>query len=99
MKVGVPKETAAGERRVALVPEIVSKLDGIGVVVEPGAGEDASCTDEAFREAGATLGEPWSADLVAKVRKPSDEEVGRLHDGQVLVGFLQPLTDQAGIEG
>jgi H+-translocating NAD(P) transhydrogenase subunit alpha len=98
MKVGVPKETAAGERRVAFVPEIVSKLDRIEVVVEPGAGEDASFTDEAFREAGATLGEPWSADLVAKVRKPSDEEVGRLHDGQVLVGFLQPLTDQEGIE-
>jgi NAD(P) transhydrogenase subunit alpha len=98
MKVGVPKETAAGERRVALVPEIVSKLDGIEVVVEPGAGEAASFTDEAFAEAGATLGDPWSADLVAKVRKPSDDEVGRLRDGQVLIGFLQPLTDHEGIE-
>jgi proton-translocating NAD(P)+ transhydrogenase subunit alpha len=98
MKVGVPKETAAGERRVALVPEIVSKLDGIEVVVEPGAGAAASFTDEAFGEAGATLGDPWSADLVAKVRKPNDDELGRLSDGQVLVGFLQPLTDQAGIE-
>jgi NAD(P) transhydrogenase subunit alpha len=98
MKVGVPKETAAGERRVALVPEIVSKLDGIEVVVEPGAGEPASFTDGAFEEAGATLGDPWSADLVAKVRKPSEDEVGRLHDGQVLVGFLQPLTDPEGIE-
>ncbi|HEY3051606.1 MAG TPA: Re/Si-specific NAD(P)(+) transhydrogenase subunit alpha [Gaiellaceae bacterium] len=98
MKVGVPKETAAGERRVALVPEIVSKLDGIEVVVEPSAGAAASFTDEAFGEAGATLGDPWSADLVAKVRKPNDDELGRLSDGQVLVGFLQPLTDQAGIE-
>jgi NAD(P) transhydrogenase subunit alpha len=98
MKVGVPKETAAGERRVALVPELVSKLDGIEIVVEPGAGKAASFTDEAFTEAGATLGDPWAADLVAKVRKPNDEEVSRLRDGQVLIGFLQPLTDQGGIE-
>jgi H+-translocating NAD(P) transhydrogenase subunit alpha len=98
MKVGVPKETAAGERRVALVPELVSKLDGIEIVVEPGAGQAASFTDEAFTEAGATLGDPWAADLVAKVRKPNDEEVSRLRDGQVLIGFLQPLTDQEGIE-
>jgi len=98
MKVGVPKETAAGERRVALVPEIVSKLDGIDIVIEPGAGEAASFTDESFTEAGATLGDPWDTDLVAKVRKPSEEELGRLHDGQVLIGFLQPLTDANGIE-
>src|SRR2546421_669541 len=100
MKVGVPKETARGERRVALVPEIVSRLAGtaIEVVVEPGAGEAASFTDEAFREAGATLGDPWEAELVGKVRKPSDDEVGRLREGQVLVGFLQPLTDREGVE-
>jgi NAD(P) transhydrogenase subunit alpha len=98
MRVGVPKETATGERRVALVPEIVSKLDGIDVVIEPGAGEAASFTDESFTEAGATLGDPWGADLVAKVRKPSEEELGRLRDGQVLIGFLQPLTDADGIE-
>ncbi len=76
MKVGVPKEIAAGERRVALVPEIVSKLDGIEIVVEPGAGEAASFTDESFTEAGATLGDPWSADLVAKVRKPAAGRAG-----------------------
>jgi len=98
MRVGVPKETARGERRVALVPEIVSKLDGIEVVVEPGAGEAASFTDDAFTAAGASLGDPWSAEVVAKVRKPSEEEIGRLRDGQVLIGFLQPLTDQDGIE-
>jgi proton-translocating NAD(P)+ transhydrogenase subunit alpha len=98
MKVGVPKETAAGERRVALVPEIVSKLDGIDIVVEAGAGEAASFTNESFTQAGATLGDPWAADLVAKVRKPSDDELGRLRDGQVLIGFLQPLTDKEGIE-
>src|SRR5438093_13677074 len=98
MKVGVPKETAPGERRVALVPEIVSKLAGIEVVVEPGAGEAAAFADESFREAGATLGDPWQTELVAKVRKPSENEIGRLRDGQVLVGFLQPLTDTEGIE-
>src|SRR6266480_4914043 len=100
MKVGVPKETARGERRVALVPELVPRLAGtaIEVVVEPGAGEAASFTDEAFRQAGATLGDPWEAELVGKVRKPSDDEVGRLREGQVLVGFLQPLTDREGVE-
>jgi NAD(P) transhydrogenase subunit alpha len=100
MKVGVPKETAQGERRVALVPEIVSKLaaSGIDVVVEPGAGEDASFTDNAFKEAGAALGDPWPAELVAKVQKPSEDEAARLSEGQVLIGFLQPLTDREGIE-
>ena len=100
MRIGVPKETAAGERRVALVPELVTKLaeSGIDVVVEAGAGEAASFTDEAFREAGAELADPWAAEVVAKVRKPSDEELGRLREGQVLIGFLQPLTDQEGIE-
>jgi NAD(P) transhydrogenase subunit alpha len=99
MRIGVPKETAAGERRVALVPELVTKLteSGIDVVVEAGAGEAASFRDEAFREAGAELGDPWAAEVVAKVRKPSDEELGRLREGQVLIGFLQPLTDQEGI--
>jgi NAD(P) transhydrogenase subunit alpha len=100
MRIGVPKETAAGERRVALVPELVTKLteSGIDVVVEAGAGEDASFMDEAFREAGAELGDPWAAEVVAKVRKPSGEELGRMREGQVLIGFLQPLTDQEGIE-
>ncbi|HEU5065160.1 MAG TPA: NAD(P) transhydrogenase subunit alpha, partial [Gaiellaceae bacterium] len=100
MRIGVPKETAQGERRVALVPELVAKLTepGIEVVVEPGAGEAASFPDEAFREAGAELGDPWAAEVVAKVRKPSDEELGRLRSGQILIGFLQPLTDREGIE-
>jgi NAD(P) transhydrogenase subunit alpha len=98
MKVGVPKETAADERRVALVPGLVSKLERIDVVIEQGAGEAASFMDDAFTEAGAAIGDPWAADLIAKVRKPSEDEVGKLRDGQVLIGFLQPLTDQEGIE-
>src|SRR5918998_2085103 len=100
MKVGVPRETAPGERRVALVPEAVGKLtqSGFDVIVEPGAGTAAAFTDEAFRDAGAELGDAWSADLVAKVRKPSAEEITRLRDGQALIGFLQPLTDPDGVE-
>jgi H+-translocating NAD(P) transhydrogenase subunit alpha len=100
MKVGVPKETAQGERRVALVPELVSRLAGSGieVVVEPGAGEAASFTDEAFVESSAALGDPWVAELVAKVRKPTEDEAAKLREGQVLVGFLQPLTDREGID-
>ncbi len=100
MRVGIPRETAAGERRVALVPDIVAKLvaTGIDVVVERGAGEAASFSDDAFREAGAELGDPWSAEVVAKVRMPSDEELGRLREEQVLIGFLQPLSNPQGIE-
>src|SRR5919108_723897 len=100
MKVGVPRETAPDERRVALVPELVSRLTsgGFEVVVEQGAGAAASFPDESFREAGASIGDVWDAELVAKVRKPSAEEAARLREGQVLVGFLQPLTDAEGIE-
>src|SRR2546421_7103469 len=100
MRVGAARETAPGERRVALVPETVGKLAGAGfdVVVEPGAGEAASFPDDAYAEAGATLGSPWDADALVKVRKPDDAEAGRLHDGQLLVGFLDPLGDREGIE-
>jgi NAD(P) transhydrogenase subunit alpha len=99
MRVGVPREATAGERRVALVPETIGRLgEGVQVVVEPGAGAAAAFTDDAYREAGATLGDPWGADVVLKVAAPSAEEAARLHDGQVLIGFLQPLTDREGIE-
>jgi NAD(P) transhydrogenase subunit alpha len=100
VRVGVPRETAAGERRVALVPDSVGRLaqSGISVIVEPGAGEAASYPDEAYREAGASLGSPWDADVVVKVQKPSGSELERLGDGQVVVGFLQPLPDRDGVE-
>ena len=70
MNVGVPRETAAGERRVALVPDTVKRLvaAGIDVVVEAGAGAAASHPDTAYADAGATIGDPWSADVVAAVR-------------------------------
>ncbi len=100
MRVGVARETAPGERRVALVPEAVTKLRtaGFDVVVEPGAGEAASFLDDAYTEAGATLGSPWEADVLVKVRKPDEAEVARLREGQLLLGFLDPLADREGIE-
>ena len=101
MKIGVPRETAEGERRVALVPEIVSRLTSAGfeVAVERGAGARASFLDEAYLEAGAAIGdEVWDADAVVKVQKPSATEVASLQDGTVLIGFLQPLTAREGIE-
>ncbi|HEY4347953.1 MAG TPA: Re/Si-specific NAD(P)(+) transhydrogenase subunit alpha [Gaiellaceae bacterium] len=101
MRIGVPRETAPGERRVALVPEVVGKLvpAGFEVLVQRGAGEPASFLDAAYEEAGARLVEdPAEAGAVVKVQKPSGEEVGRLRDGQLLIGFLQPLTDPEGIE-
>jgi NAD(P) transhydrogenase subunit alpha len=99
MRVGVPKETAVGESRVALVPETIGRLgEGVDVVVEPGAGEAAAFTDDAYIEAGATVGDPWGADVIVKVAPPTAEDVERLHDGQVLIGFLNPLTDAAGVE-
>ena len=95
MKLGVPKETAPGERRVAMVPDVIRRLEakGVEVVVEPGAGEGARIPDDHYSDAGAQLGDPWSADVVVKVAPPSSEEIGRLRDGQAFIGFLQPLTD------
>jgi NAD(P) transhydrogenase subunit alpha len=94
MRIGVPRETADGERRVALVPDAVRSLrdKGLEVTVEPGAGEGAGHLGPAYEEAGATLGEAWDADAVVKVAPPTVEDVGRLRSGQVLIGFLNPLT-------
>ena len=97
----MPKERAAGERRVALVPELAGRLaaNGFEILVERGAGEAASFPDAAYEAAGARVVDDvyGEADAVAKVQKPSDEEVARLREGQVLIGFLQPLTDPEGI--
>jgi H+-translocating NAD(P) transhydrogenase subunit alpha len=102
MQVGVPKETAPGERRVALVPDVVSRLTGAGftVVVERGAGLAAGFSDENYETAGATLVDDalGAAEAIAMVQKPSPEQVGKLRSGDVLIAFLQPLTDQEGIE-
>jgi NAD(P) transhydrogenase subunit alpha len=99
MQVGVPKELVPGERRVALVPETVGRLgNGVDVIVEAGAGAAAGFGDDAYREAGATIGDPWSAEVVIKVAAPTAEEAARLRSGQVVVAFLSPLTDAEGIE-
>ena len=94
MNVSVPKETASGERRVALVPEVVERLGrgAVEVTVEPGAGEGAHHPDASYEEAGAKLGDGFSGDVVAKVAAPSAEEIARLGRGSVLIGFLAPLT-------
>jgi NAD(P) transhydrogenase subunit alpha len=99
VRVGVPRETASGERRVALVPDTVARLvqAGFTVVVERGAGAAASFPDDTYAEAGATSGDPLGADAVVKVRKPSEQELESLREGSVLVAFLQPLTDPEGI--
>jgi H+-translocating NAD(P) transhydrogenase subunit alpha len=93
MKVSVPKEVAEGERRVALVPEVAKRLSptGIELAVESGAGEAAHHPDGAYEEAGVSVsGNGFDGDVVAKVAPPSAEEIGRLKQGSVLIGFLQP---------
>jgi len=96
MKLSVPKEASEGERRVALVPEVVKKLagDGVEIVIEPGAGEQAHLPDALYEEAGASVqeGAGLSGDVVAKVAPPTADEIGRLGRDAVLIGFLQPLT-------
>lgn len=99
MKVGVAKETAPGERRVALVPEALGRLKsgGLEILVEAGAGEGAAIPDSAYTAAGAEI-VPTDAlykqsDVVLRVAKPSPDEVGRLRKGQAVIGFLAPLID------
>ncbi|CAN5126163.1 Re/Si-specific NAD(P)(+) transhydrogenase subunit alpha [soil metagenome] len=94
MKVGVPKEVAEGEERVGLVPETVGKLvkDGFEVLVESGAGRDYNL-DENYEDAGAKIVQEASevygdADIIVKVARPADEEIGHMHEGQVLVCFV-----------
>ena len=99
MKVGVAKENAPGERRVALVPEALGKLKaaGLEILVETGAGAGSALPDAAYQEAGATIVSTEAlykdADVVLKVAKPSAAEVAMLHSGQAVVGFLAPLID------
>ncbi len=98
--IGVPKETAAGEKRVATVPEVVEKLIKLGfkVMVQSGAGDAANCSDDTYRAAGAeiaaTAAQLWSgSDIVFKVGVPTTEEVGLLHEGGTLIGFIWPAQN------
>jgi len=98
VRVGVARETAAGERRVALVPDAAAKLSpaGIELIVQSGAGEGASFLDSAYSEAGFNVVPDAAvlhrvADVVVRIQKPSTEEISQLRNGQVLVALLQPL--------
>jgi NAD(P) transhydrogenase subunit alpha len=98
--IGIPRETAAGEKRVATVPEVVEKLVKLGfrVAVESGAGDAANCDDEAYRAAGAEIIDGaaalWSAsDIVFKVAVPTSAEVELMREGGVLIGFVWPAQN------
>ena len=99
MKVGVARETAPGERRVALVPDALAKLTaaGLEVLVEQGAGTGALIPDAAYEDAGAKVlktAELYEqADVILRVQKPTPEEARRLRKGQAVIGLLQPLLD------
>lgn len=98
LTIGVPRETAPGERRVALVPDVVRKLTGSGyaVVVENRAGQGAFFSDDTFQEAGARMADRkavFDADVVVKVQPPSDAEISELKAGGVYIGFLNPLDE------
>jgi H+-translocating NAD(P) transhydrogenase subunit alpha len=98
--IGVPRESAEGERRVALVPKIVERLRALGleVVVESGAGDGAMITDQDYEKAGATIGDPWPADVVVKVNPPTADETSLLKPGSVLIGFLAPRSQPEVVE-
>jgi H+-translocating NAD(P) transhydrogenase subunit alpha len=105
MKIAVPKERAAGERRVALVPEIVAKLvkNGHTVTVERGAGTGAGYPDAAYEAAGATIAPDTrvaygDADVVVRVAKPTDAELDGIPRGAALIGLLAPLGDPRSVE-
>ncbi|KFB67121.1 Re/Si-specific NAD(P)(+) transhydrogenase subunit alpha [Candidatus Accumulibacter vicinus] len=100
LTIGVPRETAAGEKRVATVPEVVEKLIKLGfaVLVESGAGDAANISDDAYKAAGAAIAEGaanlWSSsDIIFKVRGPSAEEVGLMRQGSTLVSFIWPAQN------
>ena len=99
MKVGVARETAPGERRVALVPEALGKLKaaGLEILVESGAGSGALIPDQAYADAGAaivsTVDLYAQSDVILRVQKPSENEVKVMRRGQAVVGFLSPLID------
>ena len=101
MRIGVPRETAPGEARVALVPEVVARLtqERLAVTVESGAGERAGFPDGEYAGAGAAVAANAAelyadAEVVCKVQKPSDDELDQLREGSTLIAFLQPLTDR-----
>src|ERR1043165_4308053 len=102
MIIGIPRETAQGERRVAAVPETVGLLRkaGLEIAVEPGAGTEAGFPDAACDQPGASLRADAiaAADIVLKVAPPSPEETNRFREGATLIGFLAPYANAAGLQ-
>src|SRR6516225_7279369 len=102
MMVGVPRETAQGERRVALVPELVGKLKkaGLEVLLQSGAGEQAGYPDALFQEQGVRFeADVFStSDILLKVQPPTQAEIGRMKEGALLISLLQPYTALAEIQ-
>ena len=93
MIIGIPRESLPGETRVAATPQTVGQLIKLGyqVVVESGAGAASSFSDNAYAEAGATVGaaeEALGADVVLKVNAPDDAEIAQLKDGATLVSVI-----------
>ena len=100
LTIGVPRETFAGEKRVATVPEVVEKLLKLGfkVCVETGAGDAANFSDDAYRAAGATVAGSaaevyGAADVVFKVRPPTAAEAAQLREGATFIGFVWPAQN------
>ncbi len=98
MIIGIPRESHAGETRVAATPQTVGQLLKLGysVVVESGAGAASSFADSAYVEAGAEIGdtkEALSADVVLKVNAPTDEEIAAVRDGATLVSLISPALN------
>src|SRR5437899_2515383 len=93
MRVGIPRETTQGERRVALVPETVGKLVAAGfeLVVEQGSGKAASFPDDAYTDAGAVSGDPWGVDGGGEVSKQSPDGPERLREGPPGTGSTSAL--------
>ncbi len=103
MRIGVPKESKAGETRVAATPKTVQQLIKLGydVTVEPGAGEASAYPDQGYVDAGATLGTPaevWGSDIVVKINAPSDAEVPLLRSGAILASLLAPALNPDKVE-
>ena len=103
MKIGIPKERRDEERRAAASPDTVKRYKGMGLepVVEAGAGVGAAVADQAYQDAGAALGDEagaWASEIVLKVQRPTEAEMGNLRPGQVLIGMLDPYNAKDQVE-
>lgn len=103
MILGVPKETVAGEKRVALTPEFVSKLKGVQVLIESGAGESAGYSDASYKDKGATIATGAESlysdsDIILKVVPPTSSEAKLLKKEAVLISFLYPSSNRDAVQ-